>query len=461
MRDFLYLCFLIFISVVAVHLFPAVKVIVFIILLILFYRSKKDYVWLIYIMIIMQAPGGLFGNPYINFIQITSTVGISFVYAFIAVAFIKHLGVLRKNISKPLFNSFTPIPLYIVFLVFISLYIGMDIRSYLQLFYVLLCLILFITIPSIFKHRVDFIAFLKLLYASVFFLFAWQLYDVLFTTKIALLVGVDTGIYDFGTQQNDELIRIYYSPNIGLLALISSLYFLLESDKNPFKKKLLYTVALIAFFSMFLTATRGYIIQYGMLIVAFIILLKQQRSVILVYAISLIIVLFFVFPTVSIQFELAWERFLTLGELLKGDITVGGTVIRLTDRAPRVWNKFIENPIFGFGYSSTGLKYNDGHVGNYTLLLQGGFLGFLIYSLVILSLIIKIIKRYISSGRRGGLLLVMSVLGLMFAHSTSSQVFTYYLEPHLVTLFSVFLLFCEYEFPKNPAHEVSGYKSFG
>ena len=69
-------------------------------------------------------------------------------------------------------------------------------------------------------------------------------------------------------------------------------------------------------------------------------------------------------------------------------MTAEGTLIRITQRAPRVWNKYIESPIFGFGFSETGFSYNDGHVGNYTLLLQGGLAGMIIFIFFIISIII-------------------------------------------------------------------------
>ena len=45
---------------------------------------------------------------------------------------------------------------------------------------------------------------------------------------------------------------------------------------------------------------------------------------------------------------------LTLEKMGKGDLALGGTLSRLTERGPKVMSKFYESPVFGFGFAGLG-----------------------------------------------------------------------------------------------------------
>ena len=85
-------------------------------------------------------------------------------------------------------------------------------------------------------------------------------------------------------------------------------------------------------------------------------------------------------PKINLQILQVVERTLTMEDLAKGDLTAGGSLSRLTERGPRVMKKFYEQPVLGYGFSEEYYKFLDGHVGNQSLLLNGGIIGFIIIS---------------------------------------------------------------------------------
>jgi hypothetical protein len=157
----------------------------------------------------------------------------------------------------------------------------------------------------------------------------------------------------------------------------------------------------------------------------------------------LISMLLAISPLLRKQTGLVFQRVATVNEYLEGDKTAGGTMQRFTVRAPRVYNKFKESPIVGLAYSSEGVEYNDGHVGNYNILLEGGWVGAILYALALLLLIIKLyspVTRGIISHKQ--YIVLISVIGVMvIIHSSSAQFFGYMLYDERNLLLVLLMLF--------------------
>jgi O-antigen ligase len=135
------------------------------------------------------------------------------------------------------------------------------------------------------------------------------------------------------------------------------------------------------------------------------------------------------------------ERVQTLEYTLEGDLTAGGTVSRATSRHEPVWNKFLERPIMGWGYSTEFGNIGDPHVGNQNLLLQIGVFGYILF----MALIFSLVKNMFSLGRRIKALsftttiLIFFIMGIFMIHSTSRQMFG--LGGDFTSQFSIALVF--------------------
>ena len=447
--DYYSLLLLLFGTAIFTYIIPSLKFLFFSILLIRFVYSKRDYLWLIFFFVYMQAPGSLFQKPFDNYVTITSTVGIAFTYIFILVAFIKYKVFFPSKNSLQEYKVAKPIFYYILFLILLSFIIGVDLRSLAFIFYVLCSCLFFYLIPYILNNRATVYKFISLLFFSTILLFIWQIHDIVFSKKIFqyFLVGSDELLRQFGARGNDfELNRVYYSASVSTLALFVSLFLLLKKEINHFSRNYLLLIAVVSFLSMFLTATRGYILMYLFCLLAFMFLSRASSISFTFIVVFLIMIITFLFPIFSDQLSQVYDRLFTLRSIYEGDLTAGGTLTRVTERAPKVMEQYLKSPIFGLGYSKIGTIFNDDHVGNHTLLLQGGVVGFVLWIFSFFASIKSISTRALKSSDKSKYFFTIAfLLSWWIAHSSSSAIFSYYLSPHMVFLFGFTLVFIHYE----------------
>jgi len=393
-------------------------------------------------------PGGLFDEPYINMLSFTPKVGVSFIYFFILTAALKYWNRFQK--IKFHYKEFNLVFLYFIFLFFVSFIYGYSARSILQYIYAIISLLFFIEIPIIINNRFILLRVIKLLFFSTILLFAFQLFDIIFSVKIIQLCIPSLSSDQLGASisiRNDEkIIRSIWCGWIAFFSLTISLYHLIKYKNRYFSYSYLYIVASVSFLHIFLSGTRGYIIQF-IFILSIFFLLKSTKSVKIIALLCLFLILFVkTFTPFQQQLNFVNNRMQTLISLYEGDQTAEGTLIRLTERAPRVWNKYIESPVLGFGFSDEGCEYNDGHVGNYVLLLQGGVVGFAIFFYTLLWFISRLLIQFFKNrNQQEIIILVSSIVSLVIAHSTSSVVFNYYFEPSITSLFSFLIVFIKIE----------------
>jgi hypothetical protein len=451
-RNNLILLFLL--SIIFIYFSKSTKVLFYLTTLFLFVRSKKDYFWILYFFIIVQMPGGLFYPPF-NTIINAQTNGISYTVIFILVVIIKFYIIKKKTHHNILFiQHIRVIGYYAIFLVIFSFILGVNFKGIYITFQNFLSIFLFCLIFDIFTDRENFIKFINLLFFSVIILFTWQIFDILSPVNFATLLGVEN--YSMSLDQNLEdykLVRLFYSAYASFLALCFSLFYLLKKDFHYFSKKYLIIVAGVSLLGMLLTGTRGYAIQYIFILLCFVFLAGRRGIMVIPFTIIIIFILAIIFPKLNQQIEGAVQRYLTVQSLMSGDLTADNTLIRITERAPKVWSKYTESPIVGFGYSDIGRQYDDDHVGNYTLLLQGGIIGAAIYIYVIISIIFSLWINFYKKRQKETLMALSFIISLIIAHSTSSGVFSYYFEPHIMLTFAMLLLFYKFEFyQRNQIH---------
>lgn len=139
-------------------------------------------------------------------------------------------------------------------------------------------------------------------------------------------------------------------------------------------------------------------------------------------------------PTLRIQTNNAFKRLLTLEKLAQGDATAGGTLIRITERGPRVMRKWELSKLTGWGFSREFMENNDVHVGNQNILMQSGIIGAGLLIFFIGFVTVKLWLRYMNVDfdfkyRKALLLFPIYFIGWFIIHSSSEQEFAYYQFP--------------------------------
>jgi hypothetical protein len=151
------------------------------------------------------------------------------------------------------------------------------------------------------------------------------------------------------------------------------------------------------------------------------------------------------YPSIINQISLSFERLKTIEYFLKGDLTAGGTLSRITVRGPRLMALFRERPLLGFGFSIDFFKNWDMHLGNQAILFQGGIIGYLIWMIIFLLVCVKIYfygqKPYVKYKiKNGSIVFILAMLAMFEEHSTSGQMWGFALYEYYKHLYLAWLL---------------------
>jgi hypothetical protein len=247
--------------------------------------------------------------------------------------------------------------------------------------------------------------------------------------------------------------------NIALFLLIFSLY-LLKFKRNIIKNYYLYMVIASSFLIALISATRGWILAFSFIFIVFEIfgrkdpakaLIRIMVPVILIVGITISV------PNIRKQLTFSFQRMSTLETIAQGDITAGGTLKRMTERGPRVMSKFSQSPIIGFGFSNGYYNYRDGHVGNQTLLLNGGVIGFGIVIFFMLSYLATLYQRNrklskANSYKDSLIVFFISMLGIFIIHSTSRQILSFSTPVMDGVMYTLFFMLCASDLVMKEAH---------
>jgi len=122
---------------------------------------------------------------------------------------------------------------------------------------------------------------------------------------------------------------------------------------------------------------------------------------------------------------------MSLEDLVEGDPTAGGTLLRITERGPRVMREFRKSPIIGWGFSDYYFRHRDIHVGNQTMLLQGGVLGYLFWMIIYIMILYKIYslgqyKYNILYIGKSYIIILLAMIASFVIHSSSTHMWGFY-----------------------------------
>ena len=433
---------LLLLTALVLYFIPAIKSIFFLVTLYLFFKSKRDYFWLAYFFTIVMDIGGFFYYLTEDILQIgPAKISLFFLYAIVSFFKVK-----RKNIRTPFFLE-RNINLWILYL-FISVYIGMFIygnrgggSSGYRYFFLVIMMIPAITTlyttPKFIRDEAALINFSKLIFFTIVLnlvgqflhLFLNEPLNSFFIEKEVIEQGPDYVEKNFTT----SLIRPVWGVIHSLIAVFLSIYWSVHK-RSKFKNSYLMLILALSIFSIFITATRGWIIAVLIFIVSSLFLMNLENKFRILRLMMMVMfsftLLYSFYEPVQIQTDQVFERLTTLEDLAKGDITAGGTNVRLTNRSKPVMELFYKRPIFGSGFSYDGLETSDQHVGNQTALMGGGIVGYMIIMLIWCRIMNTSLKAHKSNLFRrnynGEILLIIPLLfSILIIHSSSTSLFSY------------------------------------
>lgn len=471
-KESLQILFLIAFTILVIYGLPKIFGI-FLVLTIagLFWFSKKNYFWFAYFFIIICSPGSFFSEggladaPYrLPLFSFGSGFSFSTHDVFMILAFVKAIFKGNKYhyfLTKPLLL----ILFYIFFLLFVSIIFlstsGSTLSDLLRLtsFYSL-----FISFPYLVHKKSEIHKFIYLTFPIVFFIFF---------TSVYFFVSGEHFLYLFNPESLRELklgtggggrYGIYGGGHMLLLfTFIFSLILILEPGKK--QKIYLFIIAAMSYLSIFLTATRIWFVVYTLILLVFL-KISKKRFVFWAFAGSI----FFVFtilqlsPRIYVGAEKSWQRISTIFTLGQEDSDATRSIeVKVETDMPRILEGIKQNPVTGWGYSDRYMMYGSNDVGNWNLIFQIGFLGFLLFIYLwksYLSLVNRARKMMNKSdpNRKIYNLLTATFIGLLIAHFTTHQVFGLTMQNYHNYFLALYIFYSEFFVRQAIQYENSIYK---
>jgi hypothetical protein len=436
----LYILFII--CFISVYFLPAVPTrVLFAGFILYIFRTKKDYFWFVLFFILDDAPGKLFslgGREQIMRLPIYS-FGIGFSFGFqelFTIAYLLKAVFLKRRLDFVFSKEFKWFYFVGIALVFYSFMLGIDIKVSLTTFRALLPWSWIMIFPLFIRDKETMIKASRLLFPIVFLALASQIYTYFYGTYLDSTFSQSIVLTE-DVAEEGTAVRSYSSGFILLFCIFQSTFYLLANNTS-FKRSYLIILIFIASLSTLLTSTRGWIIALAVFFLGIILFIPNRlfsRMIIQFAVISfvLLMTLQFVFPVISTQIDNSILRLSTMEDLAKGDLTAGGTLARITDRSPVVMNEFWKSPVLGWGFTYIYYIYTDGHVGNQSILLNSGIIGFVILIILYIVIFFKIWKWSTNPSvvAQYGVSLRVFAIGMIavfIIHSSSTQFWGYYLD---------------------------------
>lgn len=445
----LLLCF-----VAVYYLPPLYNKIYFLALLLLFWRSKNNYLWFALFFILVSEPGGLFSGDLKEIIHripmytVYSSISFSFFDLFLIIALLKAIYKGRRT-QLLLKRSLFILMAYGVLLLMFSFVSGMDFGVLITFSRNVTFYTLFISIPYLVNKKEEYYRLIHFVFPVIFIIIFSQLFE--FINGQELVVFLDPSRKEQILFFHEEVRPYTEGYLLNFFVFIFSMFYLSKSAYSGNRSYLIILITL-SFVSVILSGTRAWIFMFIVFLFLYYTTIEkmQLRKLLLSSLIILAVIsIYFISNTFQTAVDNSIERFLTIKYLMAGDITAGGTFLKISGRLPHVLEGFQQSPIIGLGFSNNFEKYSDDHVGNFNLLLQAGIVGFLFfigfwinYYLMIFNTLKKI--SYFHPYRKPLLVLALAMSCMLLLHFTTFPFFRYALQGFNSTFVVLFLVISEF-----------------
>jgi hypothetical protein len=419
----------------------------YVILLVFYFYSKNEALWLAFYLATVDGFVGFFGLYSATLELIPDLPSIELAQLYILLSVFKAS---RRNVRVDIFYlKFIQLMLiYVIFLVAWGQVMGLtgDLNVYFRVIKGILPLFLFYSIPRLFTDENTYERFFRIIFVIVLFAFGTQIFTLI--TGIIPMTG--------DVLENEEEKRVYYNASSTILGLFGALYFLTARRYKGLMLIMLYAVIIAAMGMAVLSSTRGWIISFGLIIIATLFLTRSvRRKHLIPFSLIFIPLLYLGLSNSSLneQINFSQDRLSKMRAIATGDLTAGGTLQRLDVRSERVMSGWRESPVFGWGFSDNGYRYADGHVGNQSLLAFSGLTGFILLNsfLIFFAVRIFLLRKALAINRMRQdvfLIFIFFLVGWFIIHSSSGQQFGFFGLPSQLIPLSVFFSFGAFEYSK-------------
>lgn len=428
---------------------PAVASAFYVLATLAYMHDKDEPVWFTFYFVLSDGLLGLFNNYEAVVAIIPGLPEVEVGHLYVLGSVYKALRA-KGRAPRPFYRNIGVIFLvYTAFLVVQGYAVGVtsDIRFHFRIVKYVLPLVLFLTLPRLMPGREDFERTFMLFVPFAFMAMLAQVYTLVFGIAPSQALGFhhESGLLDAYARGNTY--RGFYSTGMVLISFFGALWM---AAVDGGRRRWIYLGVVIAdVLSAFLSATRGWVLAFGVSLVLYALFVARFRVARVAGGTLLLLVVFFALlrvPAVERQFSRASDRILTIGLVAQGDVTAGGTLERLDRRAPRVMKKWRESPVTGTGFSNDYREYADTHVGNQNLLLHGGIVGVAVVAGFFGYFCWALVRRGLSLPasdplRRGLLVFPVFLLAWFIIHSTSGQQFMFAGEPGITLPQALFFTF--------------------
>lgn len=453
---------LVSVTLVVTYYAPSpVRAVWYAILLVSYYFSKNEALWLALFLATADGFIGFFGMYAATLTVFPGLPAIEIVQIYIILSVVKAAG--SKERPAIFYTKYLQLLfIYLLFSIVWGQLMGLSggLNVYFRVLKVFLPMLLFYSIPRLFTSQDSYYRFFRIIFIIVLAAFAAQIFTLLAGVTPMEAGGVSPPEDPEGGGRD---FRVFYNSSSTLLGLFGALYYLgwgkdrFVRKKGPGKNSILLLSTVFAALAMaLLSATRGWILSFSFIVLltfALTGIIKTRRNFRLVIIAIPLIIWAASDPIVNRQITFAIERLGSLEAISEGDLSAEGTLQRLDYRNERVMGGWKENPVFGWGLSDKGYEYEDGHVGNQSLLATAGIVGyailngFLIYfAYMMLDVYFRLPPRVID--RKSLLVFIIFLAGWFAIHSTSGQQFNFTGMPVKIMPQALFFSFGAFEYKR-------------
>jgi len=372
----------------------------FVVLLVLFWYSKSDYLWFAFFIIVSSYPGGLFAETSsdaarrLPIFTILPRYSFSVMDLFLITALFKAFLRGKKSNLLDVFRLKNIIYIF-PYIVLVSVFYGVTLKVFLNsaarglFFYTLV-----FSFPALIYTKKDIYRFM-----SMFFPFV-------ILEVMAQLFYIQTGMMFVQLFNPEAFIEILNSVSGGVRAIPSGFinvrlafvfaFVLIEVKEKYVPNFYSYLIVILSLISVIVSATRSAIIMFLFILISYFVFVARKRPNIFINFFIFCVVFIMVLDTTEIFdlntiFGSSYNRFVGAVSVDEGSIKAEDSFDnRISNRFPVLWEN-INNSIFlGYGFSDKYFFYYDGHLGGVLVgLLQVGVFGFTLYAIFIVNIFRK------------------------------------------------------------------------
>ena len=431
-----------------------VRAVWYLVLLISYFFSKNEALWLAFFLSTTDGFAGFFGLYAVMLPVLPGLPAVELSQVYIILTVIK--AARSKKMTSLFYNKYLQVLfLYLIFLVIWGQLMGFsgNLNVYFRVLKGFIPMLLFYSIPRLFSSQDTYFRFFKIVFMIVLVAFAAQIFTLLAGVSPLEAAGLNTEEKVEDTKE----FRVFFNASSTLLGLFGALFYLSRKQTRSQTRLFLYIVVFASLAMTVFSATRGWIISFSIIIfltVLFTGLIRTRR--ILEFTLITVPLLYWALsnPTINNQIAFARGRLGAMEAIAGGDLSAEGTLQRLDYRSQRVMEAWRENPIFGWGLSDKGYEFGDGHVGNQCLLAISGIAGFVLLNGFLIYFAWMILYIYNISFRRMSdrsalLVFIFFLAGWFLIHSTSGQQFNYIGMPVKIIPQAVFFSFGAFQYERS------------